>query len=214
MAGPPTVTCCICKEQVNKRQTYSIGTGRACKKHEGVQEKATQTQATIEQDRLKKIRAEQKKHEDRRRAWERESPEDFLKPKCHGCRDLGMHAREWFLRIMVLNAKHELTYGKPLNIFDIGECQKAYVELAGITPLFIRDYHPQLKGLNRESHQMGSLFQFVGLCQKCCSLNGIDPFDHMKNITLDDLSVFGAITEVTIKPVIQAAARKEIEAGN
>jgi hypothetical protein len=216
MAGPPTVVCCICNEQVTKRQTYSIGSGRACKKHEGVQEKATLAQAGIEKAKLEKIQAAQRKQEAQRRAWEKESPGDFLKPKCFGCKAVGMHARDWFMRIMVLNAKHEITFGKALNIFDISECQKAYQELAGLTPLFIRDFVPgtRLKGLSREGHNMAGLFQFVALCNKCCALNDIDPFDYMREVTLEDLLQFGAISQVYVQPAIQAAARKEIEAAN
>ena len=46
---PKTIKCAICSETVMKSQTYNIGDGkRACKSHEGVEQKSIQAQAFLQ----------------------------------------------------------------------------------------------------------------------------------------------------------------------
>lgn len=210
MSGPKTVTCCICQQTVNKAQTLQVGNGRACRSHEGVDTKAQQAQEALEAQHQKG------REKPARRAPEPVEPLSFT-PKCFGCNHEGVHARDWFLRLLVLGEKYELTYGKPLNPFDVAECQKAYSELKGKVPLFHLEYNPKKKKIwlhDYTAHQAGLMVGVIMLCQGCCDKNGIDPMPHMKNITFDQLANVSVITEAFVMPVVRQAANEEIQQSN
>ena len=120
------------------------------------------------------------------------------------------------MRLLVLQEKYELVYGKTFNPFDVEDCQKAYSELKGIVPLFPLTY-PLKKKIRLHSfaaHQVGLMLGFIVLCKECCDKHGLDPMPHTKDITFDQLIKASAGFEAFVRPVLQEQAKSEIEQSN
>lgn len=202
-----TIVCSICGNEVSKRSSLSVGNGkRACRSHQ-----ETQEQASNEQKQRQEAEA-QRAESLKKRRWGRNNSEKFdIRPKCFGCRAIGLRQDVFGITMLKLSEKYQLKHGCPANPFNPAETKEMYAELLGIQCLFVIPYTNQLKGLSRKTHEVGQVVGIVMLCPKCCELNNINPYkDKHKNVTIDDLMRESVRYETTIRPVIKAVAAQEL----
>lgn len=111
----PQTKCCICNETVNKSQTYHIGNGkRACKKHEGVLDKAANAQQKIKDDQKKKLEEEERRRKQRFKSEPVESTNEMIEGQlwawftCWCCGKPGIQLQDYYHKIMVAMRRLEL----------------------------------------------------------------------------------------------------------
>lgn len=200
------VTCSICKQVVNKAQTYHVGgTDRACKSHQGVVEKKEVLEAA------KKEKADRQKQRDEVRQDIRTNgvwSQDFSL-KCWVCMNKGMHAREFFMKLLVERAKLEKIKGGPVNPF-LPENQ---VKLGTrcIYMLSEEQAKPIMKFVREDFRMLVGLGGYIPVCFDCCHMAKIEP---IKPPTWDDLVAASASYEVFMKPVVEQQAARELARDN
>jgi hypothetical protein len=204
--GPKTVICSVCNQSVLKARTVSIGTSRVCKHHPEANQGAVVHQKKMEKD------AASREKKPKRLAFE--PGEDPLQPKCACCRKPGLHQQNWFMTILLLGQKYELTYGKPLNPFDAEEGKKAYSELIGKVCLFYQEYKSGMKLWHGEFHKLGRILGFVLLCADCLKLNGSSVEEKLPKVDFDTLAALVPLSEAVVKPAIRKMAKADLETKN
>lgn len=203
--GIKKVICSICKTEVNKAQTYHVGNGeRACKSHEGVTEKKETLQKNEAQKLQKAMQQEQHRHD---------RMEDFTPGmvRCAVCRNEGMRSDQFFTRVLIEKAKAEQIYGvinpfdfkHPGNQVKIAERCVFVLEKSKLQPIINR--------IRGDFKQILDLVGVVGVCGPCCKAGGIDP---LPKVEFDELMRFAAVSEIAVKPVVDAIAKREMAKGN
>ena len=184
---PKTVKCSVCGEEVLKSQTYATGEKsgdgdplRACKKHEGVVEKAQQLRA----DDVKRLRDQPKKKEEERRKRRRHTELDFSKIEkfahwawnhCWICERPGIFAHDAYRLLMVAMEKAKIR-GNNINPLD----GKQLIKYIGTLPdghcIFHR-FNLDNKGIelykkwkarfHKKTRQGIEMLRIVQLCTEC-----------------------------------------------
>jgi len=200
------VVCSICGETVNKAVTYHVGgQDRACRKHEGVIEKKTELDLAKARKAIEQLqKAEHEQAERRGSDW---GP--TLKPKCWVCMNTGLQSQEFFLRYLVEVEKQSKITGQPvIPIFD----QTVKLKERCIFTLPKDQCLEALKYVREEFRMLVDMAGgWIAICADCCRLNKIDP---MPKVEWDDLVKFMPISELVIRPLIEAAAAKELARDN
>lgn len=202
------VVCSICKETVNKAVTYHVGgTDRACKKHEGVAEKKDVLQA----QKAKKAIEDLQKQEHRLYSMRGESwSQDFKTPKCWVCMNTGMKSQEFFLRYLIECEKQSKITGKPvlpLRGFDGGI--KMNTRCIFVLPK--EQCASAMKYVREEFQTLIQMAGFVAICGDCCHLNKIQA---MPDVKWEDLRKGMVLSELVIRPAIEAQAAHELARDN
>lgn len=202
------VVCSVCKQTVNKAVTYHVGgTDRACKSHEGV----IQKKESIQAEKAKKVLEDLQKHEHRLHSMRGESwSQDPLMPKCWVCMNTGLRSQEFFMRYLVEVEKQSKITGQtliPLPGWDNGvrlkeRCIFTLTKEAGAAAMkYVRD----------DFRVLVDMSGLIAICGDCCRLNKIDP---MPKIDWKQLMDFMPISELVIRPAIEAQAVRELGRDN
>jgi hypothetical protein len=202
-----TFICAICGEEVSKPKSYSIGDNkRACRTHEEAQSQAAEAQKQLEEQHAK----------GRSRPKRKPPLEETmdLSPRCFCCGEKGMRQDEFFLRILILGEQYKLTYGKPLNPFDIEECKKAYSPLKGQRCLLFVNYKPWMKKKLARYSDAAEMLGFFVACPACVSKHKFKTQMEEKEIKLEYLEMHSILYEGIIRPELQKYAQKELEGKN
>lgn len=199
------VVCSICKQMVNKAVTYHVGgDDRACKSHEGVQEKKAQLEVKKAVDQAKSVQKLNRRLEP---VWS--APEEAMKPKCWVCMNTGIRQQEFFLRILIEMQKQEKIHQGPVNPFapehQIRLKQRCIFVLSGETCKNALPY------IREDFRMMIGMAGFLSICGDCCSVLKIEA---LRPPTWDELTTGAAIFEVFMKPVVQEIAAKELARDN
>lgn len=200
------VVCSICKQTVNKAVTYHVGgTDRACKSHEGVQEKKAQLDVKKADDQARSIKKLERRLEP---IWS--GPSVPMKPKCWVCMNEGIGQQDFFLRILIEMQKQEKIHQGPVNPFApehrIRLKERCIFVLSAET---CKNALPYIREDFRMLVDMGG--GFLAICGDCCSVLKIEA---LRPITWDDLTTGAAVFQVFMKPVVQAIAAKELARDN
>jgi len=206
------VVCSICKETVNKAQTYHVGgTDRACKKHEGVTEKKDQ----LAKEKIEK--AKQTLLDEKRRldhfygSIHRDEQPMKFGPKCWICMNEGLRQDEFFTRVLIEREKADKVFGGPINPFDsnhpgnklnIGRC------------IFVLEKEKcanALKYIREDFEMLVQMTNIVAICGPCCGTLKINP---LREVGYEELVNFAAAYEVFVKPVISEIAGAELARDN
>ena len=199
------VVCSICKETVNKAQTYHVGgTDRACKKHEGVQDK----KAELDAKKAKQAVMTRQKDEHRLQAMHGESwSQDHLTPKCWVCMNKGMRAQEFIFQYMVECEKQSKITGKPV-IPILNNTVRMNTRCIFVLPK--EQCQAAMKYVREEFQTIVRMAGFLAICANCCNLNKIDP---MPKTEIKDLTTAALVGEL-IRPAIEAQASQELARDN
>lgn len=198
------VVCSICKQTVNKAVTYHVGgTDRACKSHEGVQEKKAQLE-------VKKQVAHEKSVQKLERRAEPIWSSDPMQPKCWVCMNTGIRQQEFFMRILIEMQKQEIIHQGPVNPFapehQIRLKERCIFILSTET---CKAALPYIREDFRRIVDMGG--GFLSICGPCC---GTLKIEALRPVKADDLVNAGAVFEVFMKPAVREIAAKELTRDN
>lgn len=209
--GIKRVVCSICKLEINKAQTYHVGNGdRACKTHDGVVEKKDvmqKSQAEKLQETVQRGKQREERHHSKQDSW------NFTpgKIRCGICRTEGMHSDEFFTRVLIEKSKAEQIYGV-INPFG-SKHPGSQIKIAERCVFVLEKSKLQnvLRLIRGDFKQILDLAGVIGICGPCCKTNNIDP---LPKVEFDDLMKFAAISEVVVKPVVDAIAKREMAKDN
>lgn len=202
------VVCSICKQTVNKAVTYHVGgTDRACKSHEGVIDK----KASLDAEKQKASQMSLQKAEHRQAAYTQTAwSQDYQTPKCWVCMNTGLRSQEFFLRYLVECEKQSKITGKtviPLPGFDNGVKMKTRC----IFVLPKEKAVSAMKFVREEFRQIVDVAGFLSICGDCCHLCQIQA---MPDVKWEDLEKVMPITELVMRPAIEAQAIRELGRDN
>ena len=222
---PKTCECSICGEIILKAQTYHVGDGkRACKKHEGVIEKANEIQANMKEKAEQEAKEAAEKRRNKFRQYAQESadqgPNPFA-PKCFICSKEGLPEQLLWQGNLIAMERLELS-GEKFNMFT-AEGMEAFRDkhpFKGQRFLFRRllkkDGTHRLsvfsKIKNRDMRMAAEMAQMIVVCSEC--LDGVK--EHLVNpiadqaSTLETMATMSTVYELGIKDGIQEIA-KEME---
>ena len=200
------VVCSICKQTVNKAQTYHVGgENRACKTHEGVIEKKDSIQAAKKENAVR----EQRRDERRAEFQENGGWSGDYGPKCWICMNPGLKQQEFFLKVVVEMEKQKKIHGifNPLDpkyairiaercIFVVPE------EKAAPAVKYIRD---DFKSLIKMAGG------FVAICGPCCRVMKIDP---LPPTNFDQIAAGAVLYTAFLEPVLSGIAGRELARDN
>lgn len=214
------VVCCICQKEVNKVQTLAIDEkgNRACRIHDGVQEKSdflvTGKRKALLRD-IEKHKRPKYKYEDRMK--------EAMVLRCWGCYKEGVHAKDVLFRELIEMEKLALfPENKNLSFFDFQQkAVKASIKhFNGKVPIFIiQGEKSKIHMLDWRCREAARLSHIMSLCPQCCEKMGIewkkssnfpDKMDHMV-MELSTIALFG---ELISKEVIRPIAIDEISKNN
>lgn len=221
---PKSVKCSICGEEVSKRKTYLVDpeTGaRACKTHEGVEQKKNQIRG---QEEARKRRQES----EARDLLPRDEPLD-LKPKCFACGKHGLVDVDWWERLIIARDKVRQVYG--MHGFNLGsEAARLYgkrLRQAMIGPEG-EDWHankinripddpdnPKMKKLfsafNRDAKQAARFMGIFAVCDECMEKYGIEQRIEQPKVSLQHMLLLGNLLEPAIRDKARQEIRREAE---
>lgn len=202
------VVCSICKETVNKAVTYHVGgTDRACRKHEGVVDKKVE----LDQAKAKKAIEDLQKHEHRLHSMRGESwSQDHLTPKCWVCMNTGMRSQEFFLRYLIECEKQSKVTGKPVMPLP-GWDNGVKLNTRCIFVLPKEKCAAAMKYVREEFRGLVQMAGFLAICGDCCHLNKIQP---MPDVKWEDLEKGILLSELVIRPAVEAQAARELARDN
>lgn len=199
------VVCSICKETVNKAVTYHVGgTDRACRKHEGVEEK----KVALHHAKAKKADEQIRKLERRREpVWG--PAESAMVPKCWVCMNTGLRQQEFFLRVLVEMQKQEKIHGGPVNPFD--PKNKIVLQERCIFILTKEKCEAAIPFIREEFRMLvGVAGGVVSICGPCC---GIFKIEALPPLSLEQMQA-GTLLSRLMKPAIEGMAVKELARDN
>lgn len=164
--SPKTVTCVICNETVTKAQTLQIKEGRACRKHEGVEDFSKQQQQSQKDELLKSIEKRQEKYKPK----QYEPKVDLvLKPTCFRCGSEGINVQDFYFQCAVAMEKIKLS-GTDINFFELPSQIKQHIPKEFQNPIIMIDItnKPEvIEKIKYKFREICSLARFVALCPKC-----------------------------------------------
>ncbi len=199
------VTCSICKATVNKARTYHVGDDqRACKAHDGVQEKKTALEA---QKREKAVQERQsgphRYSTPARGGWTGDSG-----LKCWVCMNPGIRQDEYAMKVLVEMEKVKKLHGI-VNPLD----PKYRVTLPERCIFVIPSdkAEPAMKYVRDDFKQIISLGNHVAICGPCCRLVNIDPTPPL---SMDQLVRSSFMYVAFMEPVVSAEAGRQLARDN
>lgn len=203
---PKTVTCEICKEQVMKAQTLAYKEGRACRKHEGVQEYSEQIQAQQKQTLTKSIEKHERKYAPREYV-----PLEIRMMKCWKCGCEGTSLQNYYLQCAVAMEKMHIV-GAQFNFFDMHIKLKEFIPKEFKVPLIIISMGDKKKSILNQfrfkQQQIVEISDLIQVCPTCLKLIGLekkfqdDAKERIKGLTLETAFIFGSL----IKPELEKIA--------
>lgn len=197
--------CNICGQEVNKASTFHVGEGqRACKTHQGVQEKRDQLEQRQREEIQKSLRRENAPEPTR-------SGEYIFKPSCWVCRVTGIRQDEFYTRVLIEREKGRQIYG-PVNPFDLSHPANQH----GIKEpcIFIVAKEKCLQIIAKIKWDLRSLVDMmnvVALCGQCVHKYNIEVFQKMD---MGKLMEFMAAHELIVQPAIEKIASAELRRDN
>jgi hypothetical protein len=219
---PKQTTCSICGETVNKAKTYHIGDGkRACKKHEGVTEKADELrQADL--DRRIREREESKRKKSRPQFGD---PEFKIVAKCGFCARPGLRQDEFHLNTLKAMERMRLReregetihpfhpeYHTRLREYMISPDAQDDHETVCLWVIQMTSEDKLFKRLKRMGQMEADSFGVVMVCPFCVKkLNLKDRLPKPPDVSIEQLSNFGVVYEVCVRPEIVAQVEEEAE---
>lgn len=203
---PKTVTCEICNEQVMKAQTLATKTGRACRKHEGVQEQSEQIQIQQKQALNNSIEKHEKKYTPREYV-----PLETRMNVCWKCGCQGVGLSTYYLQCAIAMEKMQIV-GAEWNFFDMPIKVREFIPKEFQTPLIVISMGDKKKSiLNQFRFKKQQLVEFsdlIQVCPQCLKIIGLekkfqdDARERMKGIELKDMFMLGSL----LKPELQKIA--------
>jgi len=214
---PPVVQCDICKQMVNKAQTYSTGNGkRACRIHEGVVQKKEELLALEKKAKEK----EKEQHEAKQKEFLKHQNEirDYAENRCWACKRKALTRQQLALKLLVANERMDIKkVGTNLLDPSYGKHLRNELGLETGDKLLVTDVYP-VKGNEKAIAKLPSMIQnlcrcvqVVSLCQDCrdnLQITAIAP--DLTIPTFDDLAKVGAFYEVFLRPEIRQEAMKQV----
>ncbi len=199
------VTCSICKATINKARTYHVGDGqRACKAHDGVQEK----KAALETHKQDKASTEHQRDRHRystpaRGAW---SGDHGL--KCWVCMNPGIRQDEYAMKVLIEMEKIKKIHGI-VNPLD----PKYRVRLAERCIFVISSdkVEPAMKYIRDDFKDIVALGNHAAICGPCCHLVNIDPTPPL---SMDQLVRSSFMYVAFMEPVLSAEAGRQLARDN
>lgn len=203
------VVCVICKETVNKAQTYQVGgtpaaPERACKKHEGVTDKKTALEAQKEKAQAMSVqKAEHRRPEGGYGGHSDWSTQNALTPKCWVCMNTGLRSQDFFMKMLIEMKKAEVVHGKPLNPFFGPGAVRLGVRCIFVLPK--EKCEGVMKYVREEFRTLIQMAGFVAVCADCCKVGNIEP---MAPVTGEQLRA-GMVVAQVIDPALREQAVQE-----
>lgn len=194
------VVCSICKETVNKAQTYHVGgTDRACKKHDGV----VQKKEDLDKAKAKKTLEQLQKAEHRLHAVRGESWTQDYTPKCWVCMNTGLRSQEFYLRYWIECEKQSKITGKTVLPF-MDQSIKLKERCIFLVP---KDQcQAAMKYVREDFAVLVQMAGFLAICGDCCFLSKINP---TPKIDLNTLARSAVLSDI-LQPAVQAQAAREL----
>lgn len=207
------VVCTICKQEVNKAQTYHVGEGRACKTHQGVSEQKEALEKTKAQKLQEALKRETRRMDNFYRERQEQRGETVpLGPSCWVCKNPGIRSEDFFARILIEQSKAEKIYGT-INPFDFNHPGNQFGKNKERC-IFVLDKNLCQKAIRVLKGEFISLVEISGvlsICGPCCKTFGIDP---LPKVDFEELMNFAAVCEVVVKPVVDKIAESEMAKDN
>jgi len=198
------VVCSVCKETVNKAVTYHVGgTDRACRKHEGVDAKKEALDAEKQEKQQRSVQKLERRMEP---VWS--EPSEAMKLKCWVCMNTGLRSQEFFLRYLVECEKQSKITGKtviPLFNNSVKLKERCIFTLPKDKCL------EALKYVRDDFRNLVEIAGVIAICGDCCRFNKIDP---LPKVEWEDLMKITPISELVIRPAIEAMAAQELARDN
>ncbi len=201
------VTCSICKATINKARTYHVGDGqRACKAHEGVQEKKAALESQKREKAVQKLqRDRQRSSHTPRGAW---SGDHGL--KCWVCMNPGIRQDQFFLKVLVEMEKLKKIHGGVVNIFDPKHAIRLDKRCIFLLPK--EKAAPAMKYVRDDFEQIVQLSGgMLALCGPCCQLCKINPLGP---VNMDQVAASSAMYSAFLEPVLSAEAGRQLVRDN
>ncbi len=201
------VTCSICKTPVNKARTYHVGDGqRACKAHDGVQDKKTALEAQKREKAAQKLQHDrQKTSAPARGGWTGDSG-----LKCWVCMNPGIRQDQFFIKILVEMEKLKKIHGGFPNIFD--PKHTIHLDKRCIFLLPKEKAAPAMKYVRDDFEQIVQLSGgMLAICGPCCQLCKIYP---LPPVNMDLVVASSAMYSAFLEPVLSAVAGRELARDN
>lgn len=212
-----TVVCDICKQEVSKRSTLSIGDGkRACRHHEHTQ----QVSEEIALQEKQKKEGERRKIEEKRQRhkFEKEAWQDIKKPRCLICLQEGIRQKEYYLTLLKEMQKFKLVRGKEPNLFDEMDVRKITQVFDGKPCLYFVSWEGENANVKipYDAWQIASIIGSFFCCGKCLREKGLKSYSDQQTESFFEKhgveAGFEKMTKLSIilEPVFENAARREI----
>lgn len=220
---PKNVKCSICGEYVSKRKTYLVDpeTGaRACKTHEGVEQKKDRLQ-----EQYQEIKRRQARDMDPLPLRHHQEELD-LRPKCFSCGKNGLVDADWWDRFIIAREKIMQTHG--IHGFNLGSdpnaariygklIRKAMIGPDGeewhvnkINRIPDNQDDPKMRKLfstfSRDAKEAARFMGIFAVCDDCMEKYGIEHQPSKADVSLKHMFILGHI----MKPIIRDKALQEI----
>jgi hypothetical protein len=189
-----------------KAQTLATKTGRACRKHEGVQEQSEQIQIQQKQALNNSIEKHEKKYTPREYV-----PLETRMNVCWKCGCQGVGLSTYYLQCAIAMEKMQIV-GAEWNFFDMPIKVREFIPKEFQTPLIVISMGDKKKSiLNQFRFKKQQLVEFsdlIQVCPQCLKIIGLekkfqdDARERMKGIELKDMFMLGSL----LKPELQKIA--------
>lgn len=174
---PKTVTCCICGEEVSKRQSLETSPGkRACRGHKETQRLSTKLQNfQKETEEVKQVKRDKIKRDNRIRDIfiKKNFFGDFIL-KCYCCSKEGIRSDIWAQRALINMHKKKLLGEKQQNAFDV--LTESFKRDIGGVPLIMLSCEHKIINDIRVSRHYVEVKEFGGiilLCDDCLKIKKV-----------------------------------------
>lgn len=203
------VVCSICKQTVNKAVTYHVGgTDRACRSHEGVAEKKIALDAQKQKTQAMSVQKAEHRRPEGDGYGSGHWSGDHQSPKCWVCMNTGLRSQEFFLRYLIEVEKQSKITGKTIiPLFD----KTVRMKVRCIFLLTKEQGAPAMKFVRDEFRQLVDIAGFISICGDCCGLCKIQALPDVK---WEDLEKIAPVTELVLRPAIEAQAVRELGRDN
>ncbi len=201
------VTCSICKATVNKAKTYYVGDDqRACKAHDGVQEKKAALEARNREKAAQKLQHDrQRSSAPARGRWIGDSG-----LKCWVCMNPGIRQDQFFLKVLVEMEKLKKIHGGFPNIFDPKHAIRLSERCIFLIPK--EKAVPAMKYVRDDFDQIVQLSDgALAICPACCQLCKIEP---LPPVDMDQLAASSVMYSAFLEPKLSAEAGRQLARDN
>jgi len=214
---PKVVTCCICKQEVLKAQTMAIKDGRACRSHDGVEQKAQQRQKDEALKNAKPMPRQSPSGFEHRFDLEK-FEQDAAKFReeayshCWTCGCEGISLKEYFAQCMI--ASHRLKLRGEWNFLtlhsDMDKLMGNPVVLSCLPYDEEKDRKIYRDITNRKIKGIIHVLRFVNMCGKCIVRHNVrDRLEAlMPEPTMEQIKAMMPVV-VALEPVLDVLAEEK-----